>query len=172
MPFRRFHRPTVEDCPPPPPDTRYSAARNVLTARLIARSHLSRTILVEGGPQLYVVKYDPWGFNSESVLVNGACAARRTGMHNMTCGYRFRLGDWNASLIIAIPWWCEMFPLGDLSCVRLEVEGAMLYEEGRPPKRALHWVGPAAAFPVIQRFDGVAGIPVPDAPVPAGSHES
>ena len=122
----------------------------MLTARLIARSHLGRTILVEGEPQPFTIQYWPWGLNSESVFVNGGCVARRRGLHNMTGGFRFRFGDHNASLIVAIPWWCELVPLHDLTFVRLEVDSEVLYLEGEPPRRAFHWTDPVAGFPVIQ----------------------
>src|SRR6186997_659792 len=115
----------------------------MLKARLIARSHLSRTILVEGAAEPHTVRYWPWGINSESVVVDGAVAARRHGGHNMSSGYRFRMGEYNASLIVAIPLWAEILPLHDLTYVRLEVEGHVLYEEGHPPNRPLRWTDPA-----------------------------
>jgi hypothetical protein len=122
----------------------------MLTARLIARSHLGRTIIVEDGPQPYTIQYWPWGLNSESVFVNGMRAARRSGVHNMTGGFRFRVGDFNASLIVAIPMWCELLPLRDLTFVQLEVDGQVVYEEGRPPTWMLQWTFPQGGFPVIQ----------------------
>jgi hypothetical protein len=121
----------------------------MLTARLIARSHLSRTILVEGGPQPYTIRYWPWGLNSESVFVDGMCAARRSGGHNMTGGFRFRVGDFYASLIVAVPFWCELLPLRDLTFVQLEINDQVIYEEGRRPKRRLAWTSPQGGFPVI-----------------------
>ena len=132
----------------------------MLTARLIARSHLSRTILVEGGPQPHTVRYWPWGINSERVLVDELCVARRSGWHNMTGGYLFRMGQFNASLIVAIPAWCELLPVRDLTFVQLAVEGQVLYQEGNPPTRAFEWTSPASAFPVIP-FSAAPPLPPP-----------
>src|SRR5688500_6685370 len=91
-----------------------TVAPPMLTARLIARSHLGRTIRVDDGAARFTVQYWPWGFGTESVLVDGLCAAKRRGwQRTMSGGYRFRLGDYNASLIVVVPWWCELVPLRD-----------------------------------------------------------
>jgi hypothetical protein len=84
----------------------------------------------------------------------------------MSSGYRFRMGEYNASLIVAIPLWAEILPLHDLTYVRLEVEGHVLYEEGHPPNRPLRWTDPAGAFPVIP-MDASHNLPLPPPPLPA-----
>jgi hypothetical protein len=41
--------------------------------------------------------------------------------------------------------------LGDLSFFLLQVDGVLLYREGRAPRRPLRWTTAAAGFPVALR---------------------
>jgi hypothetical protein len=118
------------------------------SATLIGRWWGGRRFLVRCDDEVFTVKYTPWGWNAESVSVNDVVAVRRSG-HRMSHGYRFRLGDRLASLSVAVPWWAETLPLSDLNFVRLEVDGEVLYEEGRAPTRPLDWTVAAEGFPVV-----------------------
>src|SRR5688572_17386915 len=102
------------------------------SAKLLRKIWCLRTFAVECGGQRYVVRYSAWGLNKESVSVDGVVVARRGGdTYRMTHGYRFRLGTSTAELIVAVPWWGELFPLY-LSFVCLQIDGVTLYQNGRP----------------------------------------
>ena len=123
------------------------------TVALKEKHWCGRTLLVTcGDGRTYTVEYSPWGVGRESVFVDGAVAVRRSGGGRMSHGYRFWLGDTLVSLSVAIPWWAEALPLCDLSFVRLEVEGVIVYEEGRPPDHPLQWTVASGGFPVIENF--------------------
>ncbi len=122
----------------------------MISARLIGRCWGGRTFLVSCGDQVSTIKYTPWGWESESVSVDGIVRVRRTG-RKMSHGYRFMIGESLAALSVAVPWWAETFPLSDLNFVRLEVDGHVLYEEGHPPERPLRWTVAVEGFPVIQQ---------------------
>jgi hypothetical protein len=121
----------------------------MMFATLIARRWGGRTFLVRCDDRQFTVQYNPWGFNAESVSIDGEIVVRRSG-HKMSHGYRFRLGEHLASLSVAVPWWAETFPLSDLIFVQLEVNGEVLYQEGRPPKKPLQWTVASGGFPIIQ----------------------
>src|SRR5688572_23004307 len=89
------------------------ALSSIMSATLIARRWGGRTLLVRCGDEAFTVTYTPWGWNAESVSVDDVVTVRRSG-RKMSHGYRFRLGERLASLIVAVPWWAEMLPLSDL----------------------------------------------------------
>ena len=120
----------------------------MMSATLIARCWGGRTLRVTCGGQTFTVQYHPWGWDAESVSVDGVVVARRTG-YRMSHGYRFRLGDSLASLRVAVPWWAETYPLSDLVFVRFELDGHPLYLEGRTPRRSLEWTLAKEAVAVI-----------------------
>ena len=120
----------------------------MLSATLIGRWWGGRKLLVQCDGQAFTVKYTPWGHTAESVSVDDVVVVRRNG-RRMTHGYRFRLGGHLASLSIAVPWWAELLPLSDLTFVRLEVDGNVLYAEGRAPRRPLKWTVAAEGFAVV-----------------------
>ena len=121
----------------------------MMSAALVGMSKWGRTLLVQCGESTFVVRYSPWGFNTECVYVDGAVAVRRAGGYKMSHRYRFLLGDQMAELSVALPWWGEYVRLGDLSFFRLEVAGTLLYREGRPPRGPLPCTTAAVGFPVV-----------------------
>jgi hypothetical protein len=123
------------------------------SARLIRKRWCSRTFSLECDGGTSVVHYSPWGMNRESVSVDGVVVVRRPGTIRMSHGYRFRIGAASVELSVGVPWWGELFPLY-LSFVRLEVDGDVVYEEGRPPRRPLDWTTAAEGFAVIPVADG------------------
>src|SRR4051812_6004045 len=100
------------------------------TATLQEKRWCGRTLLVSCDDRTYAVQYSPWGWNHESVLVNGEVVVSRNRGQRMSHEYRFWLDGVMAKLSIAMPWWAELL-LRDLSFLRLEVNGAVVYEEGR-----------------------------------------
>ena len=119
-----------------------------MSATLVEMSWWGRTLRVTCGGSAHLVRYSPWGFNTEAVYVDDALAVRRSGGHQMSHRYRFFLGEHVAELTVALHWWGEYMLLGDLSCFRLEVDGVLLYREGRAPRRPLPWTTAGAGFPV------------------------
>lgn len=116
---------------------------SVAIARLtLKRKHLREWQITCDGIS-YSVRYTARQLGRETVYVDGIAASQRTGSGPMSHGYVFDLNDvTRVSLIVAIPWWCELLPLADLSFVRLELNGECLYEEGQRPNRSLQWSGP------------------------------
>ena len=126
------------------------------TAQLMTRRWFRRTWLVtcEPGGNVHEIRYNGWGLNTEYVYLNGFEAVRRGAsslrLRSMTHGYRFALDDGHtAALSVSIPWWGEFFPVCDLSFVRLEIDGEVLYQEGVPPTCQMRWSTAAEGFPVI-----------------------
>jgi hypothetical protein len=112
------------------------------SARLTDKRWFIREWVVDCDGIRHAIRYNGREFLRESVYVDGAVASQRTGRGAMRRGYHFMLDETNqVALSIAMPWWCEILPLRDLSFVRLELNGAILYEEGHPPKQPLKWTG-------------------------------
>jgi hypothetical protein len=114
------------------------------STRLTEKRWFAREWQVDCEGAFHSVRYSARELLRETVYVDGVVASVRTGRGGMSHGYRFPIDDANeAALSIAIPWWCELLPLRDLSFVRLELNGEYLYEEGRAPTRPLRWTGAA-----------------------------
>lgn len=109
-----------------------------ITSELLQRNKFVRVVLITCPEGLWEVTYNGRGMGFETVHVNGVDVARRSGSGRMSQRYEFRLGERCVALSVAVPWWCELLPLGDLNFVRLEIDGKIVYEEGQPPARPLH----------------------------------
>jgi hypothetical protein len=122
----------------------------MVTARLILKRWFRRTWVLQLPDRAHTISYNGWGIGSESVSVDGGVVVRRRGLGGMSHSFRLFLDDARfVAVSVAIPWWCNVLPLGDLSFVQLEVDGETLYQEGRPPKRELPLTAAARAFAVI-----------------------
>jgi hypothetical protein len=120
------------------------------TATLQKKRWYGRTLLLTCDGRDHTVQYSPWGWNRESVTVDGVVAVRRRGGLRMSHGYRFWVDGKLVALSIAVPWWAEFLPVRDLTLVRLEVDGTVVYEEGRAPRRPLQWTMATEGFQVVQ----------------------
>lgn len=108
-----------------------------ITAELRQRKLFRRVLLITCPEGLWEVTYNGRGYGFESVDVNGVEVVRRSGWGRMSQRYEFRLGERCVALSVAVPLWCELLPVRDLNFVRLEVDGEIVYEEGREPDRPL-----------------------------------
>ena len=115
------------------------------SVRLVRKRWLGREWQIDCDGASHSIRYSGRELFRETVYVDGLIASRRTGRGRMSCGYRFLIYDANeVALSVAIPWWCELLPLCDLSFVRLELNGECLYEEGKAPNHTMKWTGAAA----------------------------
>ncbi len=116
----------------------------------VQRGWCRRSFVVSIEAEPFVVDYSPWGMNTETVSVDGVTVVRRRGGHTMSHAFHFPLGDHRAILSIALPWWGELFIPLWLSFVQIEIDGQVVYREGRPPKRPLRRTVANLGFPVVR----------------------
>ena len=95
----------------------------MVTVQLRHRSWLRRVLNVCAPQAVYVVEYSGWGFDYETVYVNGRVADRRPSPLWFASRFKFRLGEYAAVLDVRVwPW----FIMREF-CLR--IEGGLVYEE-------------------------------------------
>jgi hypothetical protein len=100
-----------------------------VNATLTKKSRFGRVLSVTIPDGDFTVEYNGYGIGYESVLVNGQVAAKRSGWGKMSHRYEFRIGSSKAALTVAIPRWCEVIPVCNLSAFALEIDGEVVYAE-------------------------------------------
>ncbi|MCB9851357.1 MAG: hypothetical protein H6817_11710 [Phycisphaerales bacterium] len=97
-----------------------------------------RTWHVTDADREFELNYNGYGFGYETVSIDGVECARRTGWGVMSQQYVFTHYDHRFVISVALPWWGEGLALvSRLKFVRVEIDGHIVYQEGKPPMRPL-----------------------------------
>ena len=81
----------------------------------------------------HTVEYNGCGLGYESVLVDDHEVCRRSGWGKMSHTFCFTIEGHDAEVGVAIPWWCELIPLCNLSLFYLKIDDRLVYREGTEP---------------------------------------
>jgi len=101
-----------------------------MNATLTKKSRFGRILRVATPQGDFTIEYNGYGIGYESVLVDDQVAAKRSGWGKMSHRYEFMIGSARAALTVAIPRWCEVIPVCNLSGFTLEIDGEVIYAEG------------------------------------------
>ena len=110
-----------------------------VSAELVSKRFLVRVLHVVTPQRVHEVIYDGHGLGYESIYLDGDLAVRRSGWRGrMSQVYEFQLdATRRAKLSVALPVLGEFLLFFDLNYTCLEIDGAVVYQEGQEPRRKL-----------------------------------